>query len=116
ARLLAVLGPLTRNVLMQHGYSVPEVYGDPALILPRFYRPVPGSRYRLGIFPHYVDAPQPWVLRMARHDGVTVLSARQPRHDVRCSIDALCSCDAIASTSLHGLIVADAYRIPSVWI
>ena len=31
-------------------------------------------------------------------------------------IDQILSCQAIASSSLHGLIAADAYGIPSVWI
>ncbi|WP_052307650.1 polysaccharide pyruvyl transferase family protein [Belliella baltica] len=31
-------------------------------------------------------------------------------------IDDILSCDKIISSSLHGLIVADAYRVPSIWI
>lgn len=49
------------------------------------------------------------------------------RHDVRVInlrsydkwtdvIDDIASCDAILSSSLHGLIVAEAYGIPNVWI
>jgi pyruvyltransferase len=31
-------------------------------------------------------------------------------------VDQLCRCRVIASSSLHGLIAADAYDIPFVWI
>ena len=31
-------------------------------------------------------------------------------------IDTICACDVILSSSLHGLIISDAYAIPNVWI
>ena len=31
-------------------------------------------------------------------------------------IDDICSFEAIVSSSLHGIIIADAYEIPNVWI
>ncbi len=32
------------------------------------------------------------------------------------TIEKIASCERIASTSLHGLIVADAFHIPNLWI
>lgn len=31
-------------------------------------------------------------------------------------IDQICSCEIILSSSLHGIIIADAYQIPNIWI
>lgn len=31
-------------------------------------------------------------------------------------IDDICSCNTILSSSLHGIIIADAYEIPNAWI
>lgn len=31
-------------------------------------------------------------------------------------IDKICSCEVIASSSLHGIIVSDAYGIPNIWL
>ena len=36
--------------------------------------------------------------------------------DWRDLINELCSCKMIISSSLHGLILSDAYNIPNVWI
>lgn len=49
----AVRGPVTRAILMDYGYSVPEVYGDPAIIMPEIYKAVPlKNRKKYGLITH----------------------------------------------------------------
>lgn len=109
SRILAVRGPLTRARLMQSGLECPAVYGDPALLLPR-YLPMPRTaEFPVGIVPHHTDKDHPWV-ETCRRDGHFVLDVESGIEDF---VRQVCSCEAILSSSLHGLICADAYGIPS---
>jgi pyruvyltransferase len=101
---------MTRAALLNSGIECPEVYGDPALLLPRFHNRGVEKKYSLGVVPHYVDKNHPWV-RAARRRGVHIIDVQQENPlDV---VDDIRRCRAIASSSLHGLVVADAYGIPS---
>ena len=114
-RVLAVRGPLTRKRLIEQGIECPEVYGDPALLIPRYYMPDTLKKYKLGVIPHYSDFGNP-VLDCLRLDkDVLLIDIAHYSHWLE-FIDQVCSCEAIASTSLHGLIISEAYGIPNVWI
>jgi pyruvyltransferase len=113
AKVCAVRGPLSRDILVRQKIDCPEVYGDPALLYPRFYMPKKEIKYRLGIIPHYVDKSSDVIKNLARSPEVKIIDIERPINDV---VDQVCSCKYIASSSLHGIIVADAYRIPSLWI
>lgn len=105
---LAVRGPLTRSVIRA---DVPEVYGDPALLLPKFYKPaLTGVAIKdVGIIPHYVDQP---AMPRTADPHLRWIDVRQPWPSV---VDEISACDVVVSSSLHGLIVAEAYGIPAVW-
>lgn len=109
----AVRGPLSRNKLLQQGIECPEVYGDPALLLPLFYDPQVSQTHAVGIVPHYIDKDHPWLDRYRRDPQVKVIDVEG---DTFTFVDEVKSCEIIVSTSLHGLICADAYGIPSKWI
>lgn len=113
ARVCAVRGPLTRLKLLAAGVECPEVYGDPALLYPRFYRPSVRKEYRLGIIPHFVDRDEPAVRRLGAQPGVRVIDIQGGINQV---VDDICRCEKVASSSLHGMIAADAYGVPSAWI
>lgn len=111
-KICAVRGPLTRDRLIEQGIDCPEIYGDPALLYPRYYNPRIEKKYKLGIIPHYIDQDHKW-LQKERED---VLIIDIKTEDINGLVDLVKSCDYIASSSLHGLIVADSYGIPSTWL
>lgn len=109
----AVRGPLTRTTLLERGIPCPEVYGDPALLLPLFFRPEVEKQYKIGLIPHYVDQEHPWLKQFLHDPNVLIIDVRQPVERI---IKDMLSCESIASSSLHGIIVADAYELPTCWL
>lgn len=113
-KIYAVRGPKTRNKLIDLGIDCPEVYGDPALLMPKFYFPLIKKKYKLGIIPHYVDANNKNLEKFKNNNDVLILDIKMSNHLE--FIDLILSCEKIVSSSLHGIIIADAYNIPSIWI
>ena len=112
----AVRGPLTANMLEVWGGTCPNVYGDPALLLPQWHEKQEETRV-VGVVPHYADMAVarelldgPLAKRGVDYQLIDMLA---PIEEV---IDAISRCCFIYSSALHGLIVADAYGIPSRWV
>lgn len=112
-RICAVRGPLSRAIILGQGIPCPEVLGDPALLFPRLLDVPRTSEYDLGIIPHYVDKKHPWLRRLRHTPEVLVINVQGGICEF---IHQVCRCKAIASSSLHGVIIADAYAVPSLWI
>jgi pyruvyltransferase len=107
---LAVRGPRTRALI--RGADVPPVYGDPAALLPTFFTPSRfGQRCDIGVVPHYVDRD---VMRVDPDAQIQIIDPTEP--DWRTTVERIASCDVIVASSLHGIVVAEAYGIPAVWV
>lgn len=114
--IYAVRGPLTREKLLALNIDCPKVYGDPALLLPLIYTPKTGKKYKYGFIPHYVDYDLPYVVKF-REEHPEILFIRFKGYTTwQDVIDQINSCENIISSSLHGLIISDAYGIPNVRI
>ncbi len=115
-QVLAVRGPLTRAYLQGQGITCPEIYGDPALLLPRYYQPASKQKkYKLGIVPHMRDHDNPIVKALKRRDDLLIIDVRDI-HPWTKVVDQINQCEHIISSSLHGIIVADAYEVPNRWV
>jgi pyruvyltransferase len=112
--ILAVRGPLTRRLLVSQGISCPQIYGDPALLLPSVYSPKITKKFKVGIIPHYVDYKSAFIESVRSDGGVKIINIQNK--NVEQVVTEIASCEILLSSSLHGLIVADAYGIPNMWI
>lgn len=113
-RVYAVRGRLTWSILNAQGIKTPYIFGDPALLLPEYYRPNVAKKYILGIIPHYVDQKSPLLNQFKNWEPhikiINILS------EVESFIDQVNECEMVVSSTLHGLVVADAYQVPNSWI
>lgn len=114
-QVLAVRGPLTRQYLIDNGVDCPSVYGDPALLFPRYYKPLCEKKYKFGLIPHFRDKTNPIVDKLVSQSDVLFIDV-QDISDWRLFIDKINMCECILSSSLHGIIISDAYCVPNVWI
>jgi pyruvyltransferase len=117
-KIFALRGKLSlgvvRKVLGDEDFNVP--LGDPALLLPLIYKgnkePVKKSG-KIGVVPHFVDKNNFLLSKITDREDVVIIDVES---DVEDFVDSILSCDYILSSSLHGLIISDAYRIPNKWI
>src|SRR5690606_7229760 len=86
---------------------------DPGILVSRFMRR-PRPRWRVGIIPHHMHEADPlWerLVASSRGDAYVIDVRRGPSAVMR----DIAKCEVIVSTSLHGLITADAVGIPARW-
>lgn len=116
--ILAVRGKLTGELLKKQNIEFNEVYGDPCLLLPKLYDVHVHKSYKLGVIPHYVDTKIIYdKLGMTDSEllnhGIKILDIMSDVEDV---VRQVKSCEKVISSTLHGLIVSDAYGVPSEWV
>ncbi len=108
--IYAVRGPLTRALLLKSGVPCPEIYGDPALLMPRYFKPSRILKWKLGVIPHHSDRDHPWIHKIRSEEGVRVIDVCTGIEEF---IRNVVACECILSSSLHGLICSDAYGVPN---
>ncbi|GAA2516220.1 polysaccharide pyruvyl transferase family protein [Rarobacter incanus] len=111
ATYAAVRGPLTRSRLQHFGAKIPAIYGDPALLTPAFYFPRVEITHEVGMVTRWSERN-----RQAAEFGPGVAHITLDTTDIEGTLRQILACKRIVTSSLHGLIIADAYGIPSAWI
>jgi len=108
----AVRGPLTRDFLLTRGIEVPEIYGDPGLLLPYFFSDkllVQGEEKKdFIVIPHMNENFEHY--RKFKYNICT------PRQGAISFTREIVKSKFVVSGSLHGIIIAEAYGIPAVYL
>jgi pyruvyltransferase len=105
----AVRGPLTKEFLKRNfDIDSPDVYGDPALLLPYFFpefQKKENPSYDYIIIPHYSEE-----YFFPKSEYPNAIYATDPWDQI---IRMILDSKLVISTSLHGVIVAEAFGVPA---
>lgn len=106
----AVRGPLSHKVLLENGLINEKtniVYGDPAILMPMIYNKFVNKEYDTSIILHINDN---------RDVPVGIHKIDVKTSDYYFFIDEIRKSKLIISSSLHGIILAESYGIPCIWL
>ncbi len=108
---LAVRGRLSRDRLSPDSAARAGL-GDPGLLADMLVTRRRPPKHALGIIPHYKDADSPVFAELdALGAGVRRIDVTLTPSQVAAEI---ASCEAVLSSSLHGLIVSDSLGVPNL--
>ncbi len=89
--------------------------GDPVLLCEQIAPPMRVAKtLALGVMPHYRDQDLPELRRLV--DGARNATWIDVFDDPRDVLRQIASCEVVLSSSLHGLVAADALGVPNAWI
>lgn len=127
----AVRGPYTREIVMKIGYECPEIYGDPAVLMPLIYSPVVDKEYNISVILHHRTIV---VEKGSQEDGAIsgndyvfpiesdIIREKQihfidPKtEDYKGFIEEILKSRIVISSSLHGIILAESYGVPAIFL
>jgi len=124
----AIRGPISAQHFRDFGIAVPDVFGDPVWLLPSIVHEPVEPRYELGIIPHIREIARPhpdaptradslrYVVDDAEKRGIAVINTwhESTWEGLLAKIRLIRSCRRIVSQSFHGLVIAEAYGIPTL--
>ncbi len=102
AKILAVRGPLTARSLKGD-----FIWADPGLLADELV-PLEDKKYNLGIVPHWTDNKLEFDPRFTKYNPKIIRVSDDPLEVIK----QIGQCKKIISSSLHGIILADAFGIP----
>ena len=92
--------------MSRNGYNCPEIYGDPAVLMPIIYQPTTSKdnvKREFAVIHHHS------VMNVDAFYSIPVMT-----DDWKPFIDEICNCKLVISSSLHGIILSEAYGIPAI--
>lgn len=114
-KILALRGRKSGQIMSDNNIPDPGIYGDPALLFSEFYKPNISKKFKIGIVPHYTEVEEfQNSSELIINKDVSIISPIVKDKNFYDFIDRILECEKIISSSLHGLIMADAYGIPTL--
>ena len=115
ANVHAVRGKLSYQWLQNGGIKLRDIpLGDPGFLISNEVQNIcRKKRYRIGIVSHYQDRALVCASGLLAEDGVADLNVYIHPEKF---FAIMASCEAIVSSSLHGLVLAEALNIPNIWV
>lgn len=108
----AVRGPIS-NTLLNELPRLP--WGDPGIFADELFATPPARTDRIGVIAHHKLADDPALAALAAAvPQVEVIDVRT--FDAMGVVERIASCRYVLSSSLHGLVVADAFGVPNRWL
>lgn len=129
-RIHALRGPVSAQTFRREGIEAPEIYGDPVWFLPSLIKPSPVQSCELGIVVHLTELSEQKATA-STHESILRYKIPSELATNLCIINTLIeptfeaieqkvkeitACKRIISTSLHGLVIAEAYKIPCLYL
>lgn len=111
----AVRGELTRKYLLDHGHDVGHIpVGDPGYLMKKHYQQRKlEKKFKACVIPHYAFYDLDIFNKFRGREDICYFNMMTNNVD---SLDKMLQSEVVISQSLHGLIFAEAFGIPSVWI
>ena len=113
----ALRGRHSADVLVGHGTRLPDIpLGDPGIFaaeLLRLQGLAPRRRSRIVVVPHHASSRHPAYAHIARIADVSVVGTLNNDWGL---LQDIAGADVVISESLRGLIYAESFGKPSVWI
>jgi len=106
----SVRGPLTRSFLCDNYHiDCPKIYGDPVMLISKLFDNKINPVRKYGIIPHINDIE--FILFAHGYENVIL-----PTENWEKVVNFILGCELVISSSLHGLIIAEAFGIPARWL
>jgi pyruvyltransferase len=102
--ILSLRGPMTEERVEN---NTTDIFGDTGLLISEIYNPEVEVKHKLGVIPHFIEKEN------YENCGEFLINIKD---DWKKVIEDIKSCEMIASSTLHGIVTAETYGIPTVWL
>lgn len=112
---LALRGKLSQKCVEKViGKTISPLLGDGGILTPMLFEENIDKKYKVGLIPHFREKNSNLVEVIKQAvPGIHVIDLQEEPMNV---IRDIASCEILYSSSLHGLVLADAFRIPNIRI